>query len=83
MSARHRDRLAVVGVTPGKSEPIFQLSFVASSSGNGALANVTLDRALRDTVPSVFRQSPEDSERCPSPVIGSMRGQASSHEHRS
>jgi len=32
------------------------------SSGDGALADVTPDLALRGNVPSVFRQSPEDSE---------------------
>jgi hypothetical protein len=36
-------------------------------SRNGALANVTLDGALRGNVASVFRQSLKDSERRPSP----------------
>jgi hypothetical protein len=53
------------------------------SSGNGALANVAFDQDLRNNVPSVFRQSPEDSERRSSPAIGSLRGQACSHEHKS
>jgi len=50
------------------------------SSGNGALANVTLDLALLDNVPAVFRQSPEDGERRSSPAISSIRGQACNHE---
>jgi hypothetical protein len=53
------------------------------SSGIGALANARLDLALRNNVPSVFRQSLEDSERRPSPAIGSIRGQACSNEHKS
>ncbi|HEX3308074.1 MAG TPA: hypothetical protein VHS32_17650, partial [Streptosporangiaceae bacterium] len=32
------------------------------SSGDNALADVMLDLALRGNVPSVFRQSPEDSK---------------------
>jgi hypothetical protein len=53
------------------------------SSGDGALADVTLDLVLRGNVPSVFRQSPEDSERRPSPAIGPTRGQAYNHEQKS
>jgi hypothetical protein len=56
---------------------------VPGSSGDGALADVTLDLALRGNVPSVFRQSPEDSKRRPSPVIGPTRGQACNREHKS
>ena len=56
---------------------------VAGCSVNGALAHVRLDGALRDNVPSVFRQSPETNERRSSPAIGSVRGQGCSHEHKS
>lgn len=38
-----------------------------------ARTNVTFDRALRDNVPSLFRQSLEDIERRSSLVIGSIR----------
>jgi hypothetical protein len=48
---------------------------MALQSWNGALANVTLDGALRGNVSFVFRQSLKDSERRPSPTIGSIRGQ--------
>jgi hypothetical protein len=33
-----------------------------ANAGNGVLANVELNRALRDTVPFAFRQNAEDSE---------------------
>jgi hypothetical protein len=42
-----------------------------------------LDLALRGNVPSVFRESPEDSERRSSPAIGSIRGQARNYECKS
>jgi hypothetical protein len=45
--------------------------------------NVSLDQALRDDVPSMFRQSPEDRGKCPSPTMGSMRGQAYDRERES
>jgi hypothetical protein len=37
-------------------------SSLPGRSGDGALANVTFDRALRDNVPSLFRQSLEHNE---------------------
>ena len=63
-------------VTPSSSRS-------TGSSGNSALADVTLDLVLRGNVPSVFRQSAEDSERRPSLAIGPTRGQACNHEHKS
>lgn len=58
-------------------------SSLPCSSGDGVLANVAFDWALSDNVPSLFRQSLEDSERRSSLAIGSIRGQARSHEHKS
>jgi hypothetical protein len=56
---------------------------VAWQDGDGALANVAFDRALRDDVLSLFRQSLESSERRSSLAIGSIPGQACIHEHKS
>jgi hypothetical protein len=59
------------------------LAFAAQQFGNGAVANVTVDLALHDGVPSMFRQSPENSERRPSPATSRIQGQAGSHEQKS
>jgi Domain of unknown function (DUF4192) len=45
--------------------------------------NVAFDWALHGHVPSVFRQSPEDSEKCPSLTITQIRGQVGDYERRS
>lgn len=50
---------------------------------NGALANVTVDPALHDAVPSMFRQSPEDGERRSLPASDRIRDQAGSHKQTS
>jgi hypothetical protein len=63
--------------------PLTTARLRAGSSGISALADVTLDLALRGNVPSVFRQSAEDSERRPSLAIGPTRGQACNHERKS
>ena len=45
--------------------------------------NVAFDRALHGHVPSVFRQNPEDSEKCPPLIIAQLRGQVGGREHKS